>query len=291
MSARDILIGLLVMIIWSGNFAVAKLGLEQLPPLTFLTARFAVVALLLVPFVRFPREKAWRVLGYAVTLGGVHFGIMFVALSKIDAATAALASQTGVPFAVILSALFFRDYPGIWRLMGILIAFAGVAVIAGEPRFEGGLVPLFMVVIAAFAWAFGAIQTKAMGRINGFALNGYMALFSVPQLALLSFFLEDGQVAALLAIDVVGVFSVLYQSVLVVIVGYGLWYCLLERYPVSVTMPFTLLMPFFGVLAGVLVLGETVTSAMIAGGALTIFGVAVIIFRTGKREKKQNPPI
>ena len=285
MSGRHVLIGIFVMLIWGGNFAVAKLGLEQLPALTFLAARFAVVAILLVPFVKFPKEKIWHVLGYSVTLGGVHFGIMFVALAEIDAATAALASQTGVPFAVILSALFFKDYPGIWKIAGILIAFAGVAVIAGEPRFQGGLLPLLMVVVAAFAWAMGAIQTKAMGEINGFALNGYMALFSVPQLVLLSLIWEDGQWLALTQMDLVGVFSILYQSVMVVIVGYGLWYVLLARYPVSITMPFTLLMPFFGVLAGVLILDESLTSSMLAGGALTIFGVGVIILRSARKNK------
>lgn len=282
MQLRDIAIAVLVMVIWGGNFTVAKFGLNQLPPLTFVAMRFAIVALILVPFVRLPRDKILPVLWYSVTLGGVHFGLMFWALTQIDAATAALASQMGVPFATILSAFVFKDYPGVWRVLGIMIAFSGVFVIAGEPRFEGGLLPLLTVVAAAFAWALGAVQAKAMGKINGFALNGYMALFSVPQLMAWSYFFEQGQIEALLSADLMGWGALFYQSLLVVIVGYGIWYKLLGKYPVSLTMPFTLLMPFFGVLFAVWLLDEALTWPMMVGGGLTVTGVAVIILRSAR---------
>lgn len=282
MQLRDIGIAVFVMVIWGGNFTVAKFGLAQIPPLTFMAMRFAVVAALLVPFVRLPRDKIIPVFWYSVTLGGIHFGLMFWALTQIDAATAALASQMGVPFATILSAFVFKDYPGIWRVTGILIAFSGVFVIAGEPRFEGGLLPLLTVVAAAFAWALGAVQAKAMGKVNGFALNGYMALFSVPQLIIWSLFFEQGQLDALLNADWIGWGSIFYQSLLVVIVGYGLWYHLLGKYPVSLTMPFTLLMPFFGVLFAVWLLDEALTLPMLIGGGLTILGVGVIVLRSAR---------
>ena len=282
MQFRDVAIALFVMVIWGGNFSVAKFGLAQIPPLTFMAMRFAVVAVLLVPFVRLPRDKIVPVFWYSVTLGGIHFGLMFWALTQIDAATAALASQMGVPFATILSAFVFKDYPKFWRVLGIMIAFSGVVVIAGEPRFEGGLLPLLTVVAAAFAWAMGAVQAKAMGKVNGFALNGYMALFSVPQLMIWSFFFEEGQLDALLSAAWLGWGSLFYQSLMVVIVGYGIWYKLLGKYPVSLTMPFTLLMPFFGVLFAVWLLGEEVTVPMIIGGSLTILGVAVIVLRSSQ---------
>jgi O-acetylserine/cysteine efflux transporter len=66
---------------------------------------------------------------------------------------------------------------------------------------------------------------------------------------------------------------------MVVIVGYGTWYWLLRRYGVNQVMAFTLLVPIFGVLSGVMVLGETLTGPLVAGGILTVIGVGIIVLR------------
>ncbi len=69
------------------------------------------------------------------------------------------------------------------------------------------------------------------------------------------------------------------MAVMVTVVGYGLWYHLLRHHPVNQTMPFTLLVPVFGVVFGVLLLGETLTWRTVVGGLLTLFGVSVIVLR------------
>ncbi len=62
------------------------------------------------------------------------------------------------------------------------------------------------------------------------------------------------------------------------IIAYGLWYFLIERYPMNRVVPMTLLAPVLAVVFAVLLLGETVSATMIAGGILTLGGVAVIEF-------------
>lgn len=283
MTPAHLALAVMVMLIWGSNFVVAKIGIAQIPPMAFMALRFAVVALLLLPFVSFPRERIGRIFLYAVMMGGIHFGLMFTALTEIDAATAALLSQLNTPFGVMLAAAFFKDYPGWRRGAGIVIAFCGVVVIAGEPRFEGGLGPILMVVGAALAWAAGSIQVKAMGPVDGFALNAWMALFSIPLLTGWSVLFETGQVDAIRNAGWDAWASVAYQSVLVVILGYGSWYWLLKRYPVSQTMPMTLLLPVVGVAAGCLLLGEALTVQMLIGGAATVSGVAIIVLRQARR--------
>ena len=49
--------------------------------------------------------------------------------------------------------------------------------------------------------------------------------------------------------------------------------------PVNQAMPFTLLVPFFGVASGVVLLGETVSAELVFGGLLTVLGVAIIVVR------------
>jgi O-acetylserine/cysteine efflux transporter len=54
---------------------------------------------------------------------------------------------------------------------------------------------------------------------------------------------------------------------------------MMRRFPVNQVMPFTLLVPVFGVLSGVLVLGDRLTGLMMVGGLLTLLGVTIVVLR------------
>jgi O-acetylserine/cysteine efflux transporter len=273
-----ILVFVLISVIWGFNFAIAKIGLAQLPAISMMAVRWALVGLLLAPFVKPPRGR-WRpVLLVSFTLGFLHFAMMFTGLKNVDAATAAIAIQLQVPFAALLAAIFFNDKLGWRRGLGMAVAFVGVAIIAGEPRLAGNVVPLALVIAAACIWSVANVQIKMVGDIDGMTLNAWVGIFAAPQLALASFLLEDGHGAAFAAADWWALGSVIYQVVAVVIVGYGGWYWMLRRYDMNQVMPFMLLVPGFGVLSGVLILGEALTPALISGGLLTVLGVAIITF-------------
>lgn len=280
MTPRDVAALLLVTVLWGLNFAVVKAGLGELPPIFFVSLRFAAVALVLVPFVRLSRRKLPQLVLLSMTLGGLHFSMMFTGQRGLDVATAAIAIQLQVPFAAILAAIFFGDRLGWRRLLGMVVAFAGVALIAGEPRFDGNLLPLALVVGAAMVWSVANIQIKALGdEVGVFALSAWVALLATPQLFLASWLLEDGQIEALRATSWIAWGSVAYQVVMVTIVGYGIWYWNMRRHPVGQVMPFTLLVPLFGVLSGIVFFGERLTWAMIVGSLATVVGVAIIVIR------------
>jgi len=268
-----------VMLIWGLNLAVAKLGLAQLPAILLMTLRFGLFALIAAPFVKWPGERWRAIFSVSVTLGFLHFALMFTGLSGIEAATAAIAIQLQVPFAALLAAIVFGDAIGWRRAIGLAIAFLGVALIAGEPRFEGNYLSLALVIAAALVWAIANIQIKKLGAIDGFTLNAWVSIFATPQLLIASLLLEEGHLAALQVADWRALFSVVYQAVLVLGVGYGIWYWLLRQYEVNQAMPFTLLVPLVGVAAGVLLLGEPLTPYLIVGGLLTVLGVAIILIR------------
>lgn len=271
-----------VTLLWGMNFAIGKIGLEQLPPLLMMALRWGLVGLLLVPFVGPPRGRWREVLMVSFTLGFLHFALMFNGLREIDAASAAIAIQLQVPFAALLAGMLLRDRVGWRQALGMAIAFVGVAIIAGEPRLEGRYLALAMVIAAACIWSVANIQVKLMGEIDGMALNAWIGVFATPQLAFASYLLEDGQAAALAAADWRAVSSVLYQALFVVVLGYGAWYRMLRRYDVTQVMPFMLLVPVFGVVSGVLLLGEHVTLALVGGGLLTVLGVGIITLRRPK---------
>ncbi len=62
------------------------------------------------------------------------------------------------------------------------------------------------------------------------------------------------------------------------------WYYLLRRYPVSTVAPLMLLLPVFGIGSGIVVYGDVLSSQIALGGALTLIGVAIIVFRTREGE-------
>jgi O-acetylserine/cysteine efflux transporter len=271
---------LAVMTVWGGNFVVAKIGLEQLPPILLVALRFMLVAAVLVPLVKVPRGQLGGIAVVSVVLGVLHFSLMFTGLRGIDASTAAISIQLQVPFAALLAALVFGEKLGWRRALGMAIAFCGVAIIAGEPRLQGAYGSLALVISAALVWAVANVLVKRLGDIDGTQLNAWMALFAFPQLLLASFLLEGGQWAALASADWGTVAWVLvYQALAVVALGYGLWYTLLGRYDVNIAMPFTLLVPPIGVLSGVVFLEETLTWAFLGGGALTVIGVGIVTIR------------
>lgn len=271
-----------VMLLWGVNFAVAKIGLQQLPPMLFMTLRFALVALLLLPFAKLPRGQWRAVFAIAVTLGLLHFSFMFNGLKTVDAATASIAIQLQVPFASLLAAIFFKDKLGWRRALGMAIAFVGVAVIAGEPRLQGQYLALGFVITASFIWSIANVQIKMLKEVDGVSLNAWVAAFATPMLVAASLAMEDGQWQALREANLWAYFAVVYQAVVVVVIGYGYWYWLMRRHQMNQIMPATLLVPPFGVLSGVVLLGEHLTLSLVVGGLMTVVGVGIIILRRPK---------
>ncbi len=268
-----------IMVVWGLNFAVAKVGLLQLPPIFLVASRFLLVAILLLPFAKRPHGQWGAIFAIAVVLGLLHFSFMFNGLKMVDAATAAITIQLQVPFAALLAAFFFNDKLGWRRALGMTIAFLGVAVIAGEPRLEGQYLALSFVLTACFIWSIANVMIKRLKDVDGITLNAWMAVFATPMLFAASWIMEDGQIEALRQADFWAYFAVAYQAVAVVVIGYGCWYWLLQRYQMNQVMSSTLLVPFFGVLSGVIFLDESLTVNLIAGGIMTIAGVGIIILR------------
>ncbi len=282
MRPADIAIALFIMLLWGLNFVVAKIGMQHTPPIFFVALRFFLVALLLVFFVPMPRGRLWGIFALSVVLGSLHFTLMFNAMKALDAGTASVVVQLQVPFAALLAALIFKDRLG-WRsIAGMVLAFAGVILIAGEPRLAGNLFYVGLVVAAAFFFAVANIQMKKLGDVDASVINAWTAVFATPQLFLISAVLEHGQIEALRQIDWPFIGSLFYQAVIMVIVSYALWYGLLRRYPVGQVVPFMLLLPVLGVLTGAALLDEPITWYTVIGGLLTIAGVAVIVLRRAR---------
>jgi O-acetylserine/cysteine efflux transporter len=280
LSAFDWAAALAVVLIWAFNFIVGKVGVMQLPPLLMMGLRFALVASLLVPFLRLPatRRRLVLIVSLSIVLGVLHFGLLFMGLRGVSAGPAAIAIQLTVPFSALLAAVFYRERLGLWQMGGMLIAFAGVYLLAGDPARQPSVVHVLMVVVAAFAWASANVLIKRLGPVNVFTLNAWLALLACPQLLLASLLLEDGQLAAIEAADWRAWGAIVYMAVAASITAYGLWYYLIAKHEMNKVVPLTLLSPVLAVGLAAPILGEPLTPHVLAGGAVTLAGVAMIQF-------------
>ncbi len=258
-----------------------QFGLDSFSPIFFVALRFSLVAVLLVFVVGLPKPAMLkRLLPLSITMGVMHFTLMFLGMAELDAATSSIAIQLQTPFAAIMAAFFLGETLGWRRIVGMVTAFAGVMLIAGEPRFSDDPWPLLSVVGAAFAWALGNIQVKALGdEIDAVTLNGWIAILAAPQLLIASWLIEGPQWQNVPDATWISWAALLFQAVVIAIFTYWIWYNMMRRYPVNLVIPFTLLLPMIGVAAGALLRDETVTWQMIVGGLATVAGVGIIVLR------------
>ena len=266
---------LLVMLIWGINFVVVKVGVAEIPPFLLTSIRFILVGAFLVPFYPLPKGKIKEVAVLSLSLGVLHFGILFFGMKGIDAATAAIAIQSQVAFSAILATIFLKENLGWVRIVGIGLAFLGIIFLAGEPTLPDPFY-LSMVLEAAFAFSFSMILVKKMGRLDPLVMNGWVCLLAAPQLFILSLIFENNQWQALNNATWLGYGALFYTVVFASIIAYSLWYSLVSRFPMSQVIPFTMLAPVIGVASGVIFLNEPLGWHKIIGGILTIIAIIAI---------------
>jgi O-acetylserine/cysteine efflux transporter len=294
MRPLDLLTAVFVAFVWGLNFVVIKVGLSELPPLLFSALRFTVAALPWVFLVGRP-QAPWRIiLAIGLFLGLLKFSALFIGMDLgMPAGLASLVLQAQAFFTVLFAALWLKERPKPRHLVGMAVAFSGLALIAVDfgaaPR---DLTGLALVVLAAALWGVANLFMKEARGAN--ALNLIVWVSLVPPLPLLLTSLAvdgpDTVSAALLGLDRTGIGAILYIGLGATIVGFGLWGRLLRRYPAAIVAPFSLLVPIFGMSSGALLLGEPLGPLRIAAAGLVLAGLAIVALPWGARSRPRPQP-
>ncbi|MFQ5785875.1 MAG: DMT family transporter [Alphaproteobacteria bacterium] len=277
MKPLDILIAVAVPVAWGMGIVIAKPVVDQFPPILLMALRFSVSALILVWFVPIPRA-ALKVLFWATLVGSTfQYGLTFNGLRYLDAGTTALIVQAEVPFMVLTAAVFLKERLGLRQIVGMTVAFAGIYLIAGEPRIQGQTLGVALVLGGALMWAFGQIMVRRLGEIGGVSVIAWVSVFAAPQLFIASALFEHGQFGALAGAGPVLWGAVVYLGVVMTAIGYSCWYHVLGRYQANRVAPFLLLTPVASVLGGFALLGEPLTLHLVIGGSIVILGVGLLV--------------
>lgn len=284
MPFHHILFAVLVTMVWGLNIPMVKLGLQELPPFLFTALRFLGLLALTLPWLRWRSGRMGPILKVALVLGPFHFGLVFLGIDQVrDGSVVAVIAQLSVPISTLLGVLVLGERIRFWRGLGVVLAFTGVMVMMFEPRVFDDWVGVLLLILAAFFYAISAVMLRRADNFSVFELHSLMALVSIPLLLGMSFVFEEGQGEAILAMSGQGYMALGYTVVVGSMLGHGLSFFLLQRNPVSSVTPYFLLTPVFGVFFSLLILNESLTVRMMAGGAITFAGIAVVTLRERRR--------
>jgi O-acetylserine/cysteine efflux transporter len=275
----ELLLAASVPLLWGIGFTFAKAGLNEFPPLFLMGLRFTLAALTLVWFVPIPRGQLKQIFWISLVGSTLQYGMTFTGLSMLDASLAIIIIHLEVPFSVLLAAIVLKDKPGSQRILGMLISFAGIFLIAGQPSLSAQLPAILLTAAGAMTWAVGQIMVKRLENPpSGFALTAWIGVFSGPQMILGSFVFEDSQLESLSNASWIGWGVILYLALIMTVLGYGIWYRVLSSNPVSKVMPVMLLLPVFTIASSMLFLGEKPSPMIFIGAAVVFGGVSMIVF-------------
>lgn len=280
MPPSSIVILLACNVVWALNVVVSKLAVDDLgvPPLFYAALRSALVMLALAPLLRTVPKDLWRVLIIGLAISGGSFALLFVGLRTASPSAAGIVSLTGAPLTVLFAILFLKEQVRWRRGLGIALAFIGVVVAIGSPSGLDSGWGLAYVFAGAVIGALGSVFFKRI-EIGAVAMQAWAGVASVAVLFPLSFALESGQGAAVMAAPLEVAACLVFASIIVSVGAHSLYYRQLQRHDANVVVPFTLLTPLMTIGFGAWLTGDAVGWQLLVGGAIALVGVAIIVLR------------
>jgi drug/metabolite transporter (DMT)-like permease len=283
-------------IVWSSTWLVIKIGLNDLPPISYAALRFLIAFLVLVavslgrvPLL--PKNRAdWILLGWTgVMMFAVNYGLLFWGELHISSGLAAVLQAMIVIFGMFFAHILLPSEPLSWkRIAGAILAGGGVALICGRLLDHGGMLAFWGGLGVVIGGAGAALSNVLLKRramdLAPAMIAGWQMIFGTVPLLSLGFFLEGNPLR--FHWTVTAILCLLYLAVVGSALTFLLLYWLLPRIPVNNLQTISLITPPGAVAIGWLLGGEKFSLWSLVGGALVLAGVWMIF---GKSQPVQTP--
>lgn len=277
MNSKTLLLALVAPICWGTGLAIAKPAVTHFPPMfMMLMVYFAIAVITLITVhdrIKTPWPSLLLISAFSVTIQGAF---VFWGLRGVEATTANLVLQTQVPMAVFLGWLIAGEELNLRKIMGTAIALAGVGIVIGLPEQRPALLPVTLVILGGFFWAFGQTLARKLSQDSGIVLLKANALMGVPQLILATAIFETGQWHSITSAGTTEWATLAFVGFVGFYLAYIAWFSLLRRCRMDDAAPFVLLMTPIGLLTAVIVLGERMSGAQLLGAAVLLLGLAIV---------------
>ena len=264
--------------IWGGSFLFMRVAAGDFGPLALVEIRIVLGALVLLPFLWQARSHFTPVLWWRLTvIGAINSAIPFALFAwgaeRAPAGIGAITNAMAVVFSLLVAVVFFGERIGTRRMIGVLVGFAGVVVLASG-KTTGG--------ISVWPAVLAGTGASLLYGIAGNLLRRHLA--GVPSSALAAATLVSASILLLpLAIytwparpiPVMSWACSILLGVLCTGFAYVLYFRLIGRIGAPGAATVTYIVPLFGVIWAWLALDEPLTAAMAVSGALILGGVAL----------------
>ncbi len=274
--------------IWGSTWLFIKLGLEDLPPVSFAGIRFliaftvlaAVVAVRRLPL---PRKRSdWGIIAITGFLSfTLNYGLLFWGEQHVSSGLASVLQATIPLFGLVMAHQFLpAERMTAAKVFGVLLGLAGVAVIfSNQMSAEGGraLWGSAAIVLGAFAVSLSNVIIKARGgHFEPAVLAAGQMIFGLIPLLVFGFLMEGTPLN--FRWTKLAVISLFYLALVGSSLAFMLFYWLVRHMAVTNTMLISLVTPVIAVLLGMGTIGERVTVRMVVGGAGILMGIGMIVF-------------
>ncbi len=282
---KILLIWTVTCLIWGSVWLFIKLGLQDLPPISFAGLRLLIAVTILLPVIAVRKislpHKFNDFLLIAVTgllLLGLNYGLVFWGAQYISSGLTAVLQAATPAFGLIFTTCFFpQERLTFKKVFALIIGVAGVAIIFSDQlQLTGGLTVLgcAAVVGGALCVALSYVLVKTYGaHLHPIILITGQMLCGMFPLLIFGFFKEGSP--ADFRWTSTAIFSLLYLALAGSIAAFGLNYWLLKRLDASKIMFMSIVQPLLAVLLGWIVLGETLVGRTIWGGLCVLLSIGL----------------
>ncbi len=282
--ARIFALVVFLALLWGGNSVAIKIGLEDMPPLALAGVRFIIGLAAVTGWAWWQRVPIKLKPGEAAPLVSLSllFLLQIIALNvgtHYTTASRSIVLNSTYPLFTTLFAHFLiaGDRLTVWKSLGILLAFAGVAVTFAESlNLESGAYLLGDAVVLASGALLGLRVTatqRMVQNIHPYRLLIWSMLFSLPFFFILSAIFERGWEYQ---VSVAGVLAILYQGLVVAGFCFVAWTSVLRHYRASRLVVLFFATPLFGVVLSYLLLAEPLGWELVAGAGLVAAGIYLV---------------
>jgi drug/metabolite transporter (DMT)-like permease len=281
-------LAILAVIIWSGNFVVARGVSKQINPVSLAFYRWSMATLLIAPFAwkQFRKEKeiivANRKYLFWVALTGITLfnTLVYVAGHYTSAINLALIGTTSSPiFATILAVIFLKEKLSRFRMAGIAVCLSGIVLLISKGEMQTFLSFRFSegdlwVMGGAMAFAiYNVLVRKKPDNIS--PLCFLFVIFAAGTLMLLPGFIAECFWGLPTQWNTALFSVILYLGLGTSIVSFLCWNIAIEKIGTGRTVLFGNLIPIFSTLEAVWFLNEKITAIHIGSGLLVILGLVL----------------
>lgn len=281
---RVFLAFLAIYVLWGTTFLAIRIAVLEMPPLFAAGARFFTAGAILFAFVRVrghagPTPRQWRsLLIIGLLMFVAEYGPLFWAEKYVPSGIASVLEATLPILTLVIEMLVLRQQRFRWPMaVSTVMGFGGVAILLlPGAREHVAIIPAAAILAGCVAWALGSVLSRSLDLPASRPVTAGAAML-IGGAILLALSAAAGELHPLPHISLRGAAALLYLIVFGSLIAFTAFVWLLAHMPATRVSSHAYVNPIVAVALGYFAAGETITLRTLAGAALVIVSVVLIL--------------